>query len=53
MEKNIKIVLNQETPDERILVNLEDEFDNLEILSLKISNEDMGKLQKLFPKKFK
>jgi hypothetical protein len=41
MEKNIKIVLNQETPDERILVNLEDEFDNLEILSLKISSTDV------------
>jgi hypothetical protein len=41
MEKNIKIVLNQDTPDERILVNLEDEFDNLEILSLKISSTDV------------
>lgn len=40
MEKNIKIVLNQDTPDERILVSLEDEFDNLEILSLKISSSD-------------
>ena len=41
MEKNIKIVLNQETPNERILVTLEDEFDNLEILSLKISSTDV------------
>jgi hypothetical protein len=41
MEKNIKIVLNQETPDERVLVTLEDEFDNLEILSLKISSTDV------------
>jgi hypothetical protein len=41
MEKNIKIVLNEETPNERILVNLEDEFDNLEILSLKISSSDV------------
>ena len=41
MEKNIKIVLDQNTPDERILVSLEDEFDNLEILSLKISSTDV------------
>lgn len=41
MEKNIKIVLNEDTPNERILVNLEDEFDNLEILSLKISSSDV------------
>ena len=44
MEKNIKIVLNQETPNERILVTLEDEFDNLEILSLKISSRTISTL---------
>ena len=41
MEKNIKIVLNENETNERILVNLEDDFDNLEVLSLKISSTDV------------
>lgn len=41
MEKNIRIVLNDNQTNERIQVNLEDDFDNLEILSLKISSTDV------------
>ena len=41
MEKNIKILLNDNDSNERILVNLEDDFDNLEVLSLKISSSDV------------
>jgi hypothetical protein len=40
MEKNIRIVLNDNQTNERIQLNLEDDFDNLEILSLKISSTD-------------
>lgn len=41
MEKNIRIVLNDNQTNERIQVNLEDDFDNLEVLSLKISSTDV------------
>lgn len=41
MEKNIRIVLNDNQTNERVQVNLEDDFDNLEILSLKISSTDV------------
>ena len=41
MEKNIKIVLQDSQVNDRILINLEDDFDNLEILSLKISSTDI------------
>ena len=41
MEKNIRIVLNDNQTNERIQLNLEDDFDNLEILSLKISSTDV------------
>ena len=39
--RNIKIVLNEDQVDDRILINLEEDFDNLEILSLKISSTDI------------
>ena len=41
MEKNIRIVLNDNQTNERIQVNLEDDFDNLEVLSLKITSTDV------------
>ena len=41
MDRNIRIVLNEEGGNERVLINLEEEFDNLEILSLKISSDDV------------
>jgi len=41
MDRNIKIVLNEDQVDDRILINLEEDFDNLEILSLKISSTDI------------
>jgi hypothetical protein len=41
MEKNIKIVLKDSQINDRILINLEEDFDNLEILSLKISSTDI------------
>lgn len=41
MDKNIRIPIDLNSEETRIQINIEQEFDNLEILSLNISNEDI------------
>ena len=39
-ERNIRIPIDLKSGDKNLTVKIEQEFDNLEVLSLKISNED-------------
>lgn len=41
MDRNIRLNLKEEDGNQRVLVNLEEDFDNLEILSLKIGSTDV------------